>query len=136
MITTKFLVRFTECDSYGIVSHPNYLNWLTECRINYFRKCHLSEKLLNEANIFLVMVRVNLICKNPCTYGDNVVIETKLEKINKKSIVFKYVAKIENTEKIIFEAETANYVTSKEGKLVSFSPEIFEKIIEFNSKAL
>jgi YbgC/YbaW family acyl-CoA thioester hydrolase len=128
MIKSSFVVRFTECDPYGIASHTNYLVWLMECRIDYLKKCGLTEEMLVKDAINLVIVRVNLTCKNPCTYGDVVIVETKLKHMNKKSIEFTYVAKNEKNDKVIFEAETVNFVVNKEGKLCSLSDEIFKKL--------
>ncbi|HHN65496.1 MAG TPA: acyl-CoA thioesterase [Nitrospirae bacterium] len=133
MIKTNFLVRFTECDPYGIASHPNYFNWLMECRIDYFRKCGLTVDDFNNSNILLVIVRINMICKDACTFGDQIEIETILQKINKKSIAFKYIAKNINTNRVVFEAETVNFVINKEGTLCSFPDYIYEKIINYNN---
>ncbi|NOY65211.1 MAG: acyl-CoA thioesterase [Nitrospirae bacterium] len=124
----KFQVRFTECDPYGIASHPNYFNWLMECRIDYLKKCGLTAEDFNNANIQLVIVKINMTCRDACTFGDEVEVETTLEKINKRSITFKYTAKNTKTNRIIFEAETTNFVTTSNGRLCSFPDNIYERL--------
>ncbi len=128
MMKTIFFVRFTECDPYGIASHPVYFNWLTECRIDYFRKCGLTLDDFSNSNILLVIVKINMLCRGSCTFGDMIEIETILEKLNKKSITFKYIAKNLNTDKVLFEAKTVNFVINKDGKSSKLPDYIYEKI--------
>jgi acyl-CoA thioesterase FadM len=76
-----------------------------------------------------------MVCKDTCTFGDQIEIETMLEKINKRSIAFKYIARNINTNRVVFEAETVNFVISKEGKLSSFPDYIYEKIVSFHKSS-
>ncbi len=134
MSKTSFLVRFTECDPYGIASHPNYLNWLMECRVDYLKKCGLTQNEFKESDVLLVIVRVNLVCKTPCTYGDVVVVNTKLKNINHRSIAFTYVCTHKDSGKVVFEAETVNFVVNSKGKMGEFPEDMLNKIKEFDSK--
>jgi len=134
MRNASFLVRFTECDPYGIASHSNYLNWLTECRLMYLKKCGIMQFELDKLDILLVIVRVNLVCKSFCTYGDVVVVNFKVKKINRKSIAFNYIAKNKDTGKVVFEAETVNFVVNSKGKMKEFPAYMLDRIKEFDSK--
>lgn len=99
-----------------------------ECRIEYFKRCGLTADDFNKANILLVIVRINMVCRDACTFGDEIEFETSLDKINRKSIAFKYVARNTRTRRVVFKAETVNFVTSREGSLSSIPDYIYEKL--------
>ncbi|MDR1327533.1 MAG: acyl-CoA thioesterase [Heliobacteriaceae bacterium] len=124
-------VFYSDTDAYGVVWHGSYLRWLEMGRCLWCESEGINLiDLADNHDIVLPVVGLNIRYKSSARLGDNMIIETCVEKYNALSVTFKQV--IRSKDKVFLEAEVEVVaVSSSSGKLFRKIPpvllEVFEK---------
>jgi acyl-CoA thioester hydrolase len=71
-------VRYPECDPMGFVHHAVYPIWLEMGRTEMLRAAGGDYRALEEAGVFLAVVRLELRYRRPAKYDDVVTVRTHL----------------------------------------------------------
>ncbi|MFL6556868.1 MAG: acyl-CoA thioesterase [Bacillus sp. (in: firmicutes)] len=88
----ELLVNWGDTDKAGIVYYPNFFKWFDIAGHQFFRSCDLSPaKLEEERGIIVPLLDVQCTFENALLYDDIIMIQTKVEEINRKTIKLRHV---------------------------------------------
>jgi acyl-CoA thioester hydrolase len=88
----ELLVNWGDTDKAGIVYYPNFFKWFDIAGHQFFRSCDLSPaKLEEERGIIVPLLDVQCTFENALLYDDIIMIHTKVEEINRKTIKLRHV---------------------------------------------
>lgn len=76
--TLSLRTRYCECDPMGVVHHAAYIPWLEMGRTELLRDAGVSYAQLEEAGVFLVIVKLEVSYKRPAYYDDLLEVRTKV----------------------------------------------------------
>ncbi len=76
--TLRLRVRYCECDPMGFVHHASYLPWLEMGRTEILREAGVTYRQLEEAGVFLVIVKLDCRFKRPGRYDDHIEVRTRV----------------------------------------------------------
>jgi len=74
----RLRVRYCECDPMGYVHHASYLPWLEMGRTEILREAGRSYRALEEAGVFLVIVKLDCRFRRPGRYDDLIEVRTSV----------------------------------------------------------
>ncbi|MBS3679924.1 acyl-CoA thioesterase [Ornithinibacillus massiliensis] len=83
-------VRYQETDQMGVVYHANYLVWFEIGRTKFIEHLGLSYVNLEKNNVVSPVLDAQVSFKKPVRYGDNVFVETWIEKYDGLRTVYGY----------------------------------------------
>ena len=124
-------VKYYETDKMGITHHSNYVRWMEEARIDFFRKIGLSYKSLESMEIFSPVVSVECDFKSPTTFEDEVEIEVKAEEFRGVKLILGYRMINRFGGEVVLTGRSVHCFADKEGKPIILKktyPELNEKL--------
>ncbi|MBC5636068.1 acyl-CoA thioesterase [Ornithinibacillus sp. BX22] len=83
-------VRYQETDQMGVVYHANYLVWFEIGRTKFIEQLGLSYVNMEKNNVVSPVLDAQVSFKKPVRYGDNVFVETWIEKYDGLRTVYGY----------------------------------------------
>lgn len=83
-------VRYAETDQMGRAHHSHFLVWCESARTAFMRERGVSYARLEEAGIFLPVSRIGVEYRRGAGYDDRVRIETRVEAVRSRAVVFGY----------------------------------------------
>ena len=125
------LVQYYETDKMGITHHSNYIRFMEEARLDFFKNLGYDYLEFEKMGVFSPVVGLNNIrYKKPSTVNDVIDIEVSIKSMNAITFVVSYVMKIKDV--IIFTGESEHCLVSKEGKILPLNNKLttsfYEKI--------
>lgn len=131
-IETEIRVRYAETDKMGIVHHSNYYVWFELGRSDYCREKGFSYLEMEEKEGALMIVGESF-CryKSPAFYEDLLLIRTRIDKIQSRSISFEYEVYRPSDKTLLATGKTKHFVTDK-NKRVRSIPELYRKKLTEN----
>jgi acyl-CoA thioester hydrolase len=81
---TTLQVRFRDIDAFGHVNNAVFFSYVEFARIRYLLDVLQPERPFDE--LPLILARVELDFRSPITFGEEVVVETRLERIGRTSL--------------------------------------------------
>jgi acyl-CoA thioester hydrolase len=75
---SRVRVRYCECDPMGVAHHASYVPWLEIARTELLRGTGVTYAQLEEAGVFLVIVRLDVRYRRPVRYDDVVDVRTRV----------------------------------------------------------
>jgi acyl-CoA thioester hydrolase len=88
----ELLVNWGDTDKAGIVYYPNFFKWFDIAGHQFFRTCNLAPaKLEEERGIIVPLLDVQCTFEKALLYDDIILIHTKVEEINRKTIKLRHV---------------------------------------------
>lgn len=79
-MTYKHIVQYYETDKMGIAHHSNYIRWMEEARLDFFKNIGFSYLEFEKQGLVSPVVGLNNIkYKRPSTVGDEVMIEVSVK---------------------------------------------------------
>ena len=125
------LVQYYETDKMGITHHSNYIRFMEEARLDFFKNLGYDYLEFEKMGVFSPVVGLNNIrYKKPSTVNDVIDIEVSIKSMNAVTFVVSYVMKIKDV--IIFTGESEHCLVSKEGKILPLNNKLttsfYEKI--------
>lgn len=131
-------VQYYETDKMGFVHHSNYIRWFEEARSNFFEKIGAPYSVTESMGIISPVLSVNCEYKKSCYYGEEIIIETTLEKVGNVKFFVSYRVLSEDGE-LRAEGTTSHCFLNSEGQVISLKrvePELFKTLLEFVGKTV
>ena len=87
---STFRVRYSEVDQMGVAYHVHYLVWCEIGRTDFIRNHGTSYAELERSGLLLAVIEANVRYAAPARYDDVITIETRLERVQSRSLTFGY----------------------------------------------
>lgn len=135
MFAYKRRVTFYETDGMQVVHHANYLRFMEEARVEYFRAGGLELNDLMEEGIVFPIVEVSVKYRKPARYDDVLVVKAYLRRLDRARFDFDYEIINEKTGDLLITGHTVNTYTDREtGRIVRLPKERLEKLFELSEE--
>lgn len=106
-------VRFNDT-AHGIVHFKNYLDYFNDGFISFMRNIENPVESAVSSGIIFPVKKINILYENPATFGDHVIVETKIKEIEEKSITFIHKIYRESDKAILANVECVRSVMELE----------------------
>ena len=125
------LVQYYETDKMGITHHSNYIRFMEEARVAFFKDLGFDYLDFEKMGVFSPVVGLNNIrYKKPSTVGDTIDIEVGVKNVGGVTFTINYTMRIKDT--LIFTGESEHCLISSEGKVLPLnnkqSAALYEKM--------
>lgn len=129
----QHFVQYYETDKMGITHHSNYIRFMEEARLDFFKKLGFDYLDFEKMGVISPVIGLNNIrYKKPSTVGDIIDIEVSIKSFNSLILTVHYQMKIKDV--LIFEGDSDHCFLSKEGKMLPLGentfPELYHKLKE------
>ena len=133
----QHFVQYYETDKMGVTHHSNYIRFMEEARLDFFKKIGFDYLDFEKMGVMSPVIGLNNIrYKRPSTVGDTIEIETSVKAYNSIVLTMHYVMRVKDT--VIFEGDSDHCFLSKEGKMLPLGdkkfPELDRKLKELLSQ--
>jgi len=115
--TTSIRVIFGDTDAMGIVYHSNYIRWFEVGRTELLREVGYSYRHWAEQGYHLPVIHVYCHYLKAAKYDDLLLIETRVETVNRASVKFQYKIWDERHEEEMTEGYTVHACVKADGKI-------------------
>ena len=123
-------VQYYETDRMGVTHHSNYIRFMEEARVEFFKSLGFDYLDFERMGIVSPVVGLNNIkYKRPSTAGDTLDIEVKVKSMTNVVFTIEYIMK--NKDVVVFTGESDHCLLSKEGKIMPLSD---QRISTFTKK--
>lgn len=129
----SFKVRYPETDRMGIVYHANYYPWFELGRLDLMEKCGTSYAEVEKEGLLMPVTETHCKYIKSCTFGDEVTVETVLDKITVARCHFEY--KVLNNGELVAEGSTVHAFANDKLGVVNIKKK-FPHLWEILSNAL
>lgn len=122
----------------GFVHHSNYIRWFEEARSDFFDKIGAPYAVTESMGIISPVLSISCDYKKSCYYGEEVIIETTLERMGNVKFFVSYKVFSENGE-LRAEGASTHCFLNTEGQVISLKrvkPELFETLLKFVGKTI
>jgi acyl-CoA thioester hydrolase len=120
-------VRYAETDSMGIVYHANYLVWMEIGRTELFRSLGYSYRdLEREHKLSTPVVEVNCRYHASAQYDDEIVIRTRVLKVNRRLLRFGYEILRADDSLLLAEGESVHLIVNAERRRASLPEQLLK----------
>jgi acyl-CoA thioester hydrolase len=124
-------VRYAETDRMGVVYYANYFVWFEMGRAEYCRRLGFAYLDLEALGYRLVVAEAHCIYHNPARYDDVVTVQTFMQKLARRVIIFGYRVVRKGSMDTLVEGETTHLCLDAAGKIKSI-PEPFHTYLGQN----
>ena len=125
----KHYVQYYETDKMGVTHHSNYIRFMEEARVDFFKNIGFDYFEFEKCGIVSPVVGLNNIkFKRPSTAGDTLEIEVSVKSMTTVIFTIQYAMKKEDT--VVFTGESDHCLLSKEGKIVPLSDKRIEALVK------
>ena len=126
-------VQYYETDKMGVTHHSNYIRFMEEARLDFFRKLGFDYLDFEKMGLVSPVIGLNNIkYRKPSTVGDTIDIDVSVKAFNSIVLTMHYQMKINDV--LIFEGDSDHCFLSKEGKMLPLGensfPELYHKLKE------
>src|SRR5512146_464418 len=83
-------VRYVETDQMGFAHHSNYFAWFEIGRTDFIRELGTSYRRLEGEGLLLAIAEAQVRYHQPARYDDLLRVETRLERVQSRSVTFAY----------------------------------------------
>lgn len=120
-------VQYYETDKMGITHHSNYIRFMEEARLDFFKNLGFDYLEFEKQGIISPVIGLNNIrFKKPSTVGDDIDIEVSVKSYNGLILTIHYIMKKEDI--IILEGDSDHCFLSKEGKMMPLNDNNFPEL--------
>jgi len=124
---TKLRVRFCEVDLYQVVWHGHYISWFEVGRNELTSLFGLSPEDLSEMGLMAPVVDLRCTFKIPARFGDEVLIETTMQRCEVAKLIFQY--RVIRDCEILAEGSTTHVLTDLKGTMFyQVPPDVHTKL--------
>ncbi len=117
-------VQYYETDKMGITHHSNYIRWMEEARLDFFKNLGYDYLEFEKQGIISPVIGLNNIrFKKPSTVGDVVAIEVSVKAYNSIILTMHYVMK--KGDVVVLEGDSEHCFLTKEGKMMPLGDKNF-----------
>ena len=123
----QHFVQYYETDKMGVTHHSNYIRFMEEARLDFFKKIGFDYLDFEKMGVMSPVIGLNNIrYKRPSTVGDTIEIETSVKAYNSIVLTMHYVMRVKDT--VIFEGDSDHCFLSKEGKMLPLGDKKFPEL--------
>lgn len=120
-------VQYYETDKMGITHHSNYIRFMEEARLDFFKNLGFDYLEFEKQGIISPVIGLNNIrFKKPSTVGDDIDIDVSVKSYNGLILTIHYIMKKEDI--IILEGDSDHCFLSKEGKMMPLNDNNFPEL--------
>ena len=113
----QHVVQYYETDRMGVTHHSNYIRFMEEARLEFFKNLGYDYLDFEKMGVFSPVVALNNIhYKKSSTAGDVLDIEVSIKSMNTVTFTVAYVMK--NKEVVVFTGESEHCLISREGRIL------------------
>ena len=126
-------VQYYETDQMGVTHHSNYIRWMEEARLDFFKKRGYDYKILEKEKIICPVIGINGKYKKTTTFGDVVNITVYVSLVKGIKLEIFYQMKVDGT--LVFEGTSEHAFMTTDMKfmrLESDFPEFHKLLMEEN----
>lgn len=123
MVHSEVRVRYSETDGMGIAYHANHLVWFEVGRSDYCRAAGVPYSEMEKAGFFLVVTEVACRYVKPAVYDQQLVVQTQLKEINRRTAGFEYLLLTEHKKETLASGHTRHIVLDRAGRPASLPAE-------------
>ena len=129
----QHFVQYYETDKMGVTHHSNYIRFMEEARLDFFKKIGFDYLEFEKMGVISPVIGLNNIrFKRPTTVGDTIDIEVSVKAYNSIILTMHYVMKVKDA--VILEGDSDHCFLNKEGKMLPLGekkyPELDKKLKE------
>lgn len=129
----QHFVQYYETDKMGITHHSNYIRFMEEARLDFFKKLGFDYLEFEKMGLVSPVIGLNNIrFKRPSTVGDTIDIEVSVKAYNSIILTMHYVMKVKDT--VVLEGDSDHCFLNEEGKMLPLGekkfPELDKKLKE------
>ena len=123
----QHFVQYYETDKMGVTHHSNYIRFMEEARLDFFKKIGFDYLDFEKMGVMSPVIGLNNIrYKRPSTVGDTIEIEASVKAYNSIVLTMHYVMRVKDT--VIFEGDSDHCFLSKEGKMLPLGDKKFPEL--------
>ena len=127
-------VQYYETDKMGVTHHSNYIRFMEEARVEFFKGIGLDYFEFEKKGFISPVVGLNNIrYKRPSTAGDTLDIDVAIKEIGTVTFTIQYIMKNKNV--VVFTGESEHCLLGKDGKIVPLTDKrvasLTEKLKQF-----
>ena len=127
-------VQYYETDKMGVTHHSNYIRFMEEARVEFFKGIGLDYFEFEKKGFISPVVGLNNIrYKRPSTAGDTLDIDVAIKEIGTVTFTIQYIMK--NKDVVVFTGESEHCLLGKDGKIVPLTDKrvasLTEKLKQF-----
>ena len=115
-------VRYCETDAMGFLHHANYLSYFEMGRTEMFRAAGGNYRKMEQAGLFLVVVKVTCNYRRPARYDDLLTLRTRLKNAGPAKLDHEYLLMCDGT--VLAEAEVRLACVDRDGSIRRIPEEI------------
>lgn len=129
----QHFVQYYETDKMGVTHHSNYIRFMEEARLDFFKKIGFDYLEFEKMGVISPVIGLNNIrFKRPTTVGDTIDIEVSVKAYNSIILTMHYVMKVKDI--VVLEGDSDHCFLNKEGKMLPLGekkyPELDKKLKE------
>jgi acyl-CoA thioester hydrolase len=125
--TKEISVRFSECDSMGIVWHGSYALYFEEAREEFGRKYDLGYMKIFGEGYYAPLVDLNFQYKRPLKYEDSMIIEVQYMPTEAAKICFSYKIYSSKDKSLIATGSSTQVFLDKDYQMVWYNPPFYQE---------
>lgn len=117
-------VQYYETDKMGVVHHSNYIRFMEEARVDYFKKLGFDYLDFEKKGVYSPVIALdNIKFKKPSTVGDVIEVIVSVKSYNRLVLSMHYIMKL--GEQVIFEGDSSHCFMNSDNKLIRLSDDCF-----------
>jgi acyl-CoA thioester hydrolase len=125
---TQLKVRFCEVDPYQVVWHGHYISWFEVGRNELASRFGLDPVQLKAMGLMAPVVGLSCIFKLPARYGDEVMIQTTMQRSETAKLIFHYT--VMRDKEMLAEGSTTHVLTDLTGTMLYQVPPAIQERLE------
>ena len=123
----QHFVQYYETDKMGVTHHSNYILFMEEARLDFFKKIGFDYLEFEKMGLVSPVIGLNNIrYKRPSTVGDIIEIETSVKAYNSIILTMHYVMKVKDV--VVLEGDSDHCFLTKEGKMLPLGDKKFPEL--------
>ena len=123
----QHFVQYYETDKMGITHHSNYIRFMEEARLDFFKKLGFDYLEFEKMGLVSPVIGLNNTrFKRSSTVGDTIDIEVSVKAYNSIILTMHYVMKVKDT--VILEGDSDHCFLNKEGKMLPLGEKKFPEL--------
>ncbi|HLQ78260.1 MAG TPA: thioesterase family protein [Terriglobia bacterium] len=129
---TRFRARYSETDKMGVVYYANYLVWMEMGRTDYCKSVGFDYRDMERDGANMAVAEATCRYVSPARYDDEILVSTRVERLNRRLITFVYVITNTQTNSVLAEGHTVHIAMDKDGKARSIPDRYLELMKRVN----
>lgn len=116
-------INYYETDKMGITHHSNYIRFMEEARVDYMERLGWGYDRLEAMGVVSPVIGASCRYRKSTTFGDELIIEVKVEKYGSIKLSLAYTMKDAGTGEICAEGRSEHCFLDKDKRPVSLKKE-------------